>query len=622
MVQATPARRCDIVMKGGVTSGIVYPSAVRVLAESFCFVNIGGTSAGAIAATLTAAAEYRRQTGGGLAGFDRLADIPGELAKNGALFGLFRPNRSTKGLLDAVIALSASRSAAGAIARLLFGSFRGPAWFFAWGGLLVGVVLAIILFALVPQWATLLGAVALAVLGGLIGTVLALWRTAVWAQHIFVANGYGLSTGLDERKPTDTTVLSAWLGKMLDEIAGLPKGEHLTFGHLWYGRKPAPADGHHRPNQPVINLEVVSTCLSHGRPYTFPTSSDVFYFKPEVLRRYLEPSVVEAMEGAARPPSDAKAPSAQELLPYVRMPYDRDLPVVLAARMSLAFPGLLSAVELGAVAYGEVRDPQAPPPKPEPCWFADGGLSSNFPIHLFDSPLPRWPTVGINLGTFSDDEERTYDARDHQSKYVWMPAENSAGMQEQWSRFSDVKAYFGGAMLGAIKDWNDNVQMKVPGFRDRIATVKLRASEGGLNLKMDREKIDALVARGRAAGELLTKRFARVSDGSFSEPMDWDNHRWVRFRVFAGTAETYLQQIERGYAGAQPGDCSYEELLRLSENRTRGAPYPWRDLTTGRNSRDLTRAAAGYASWLRQNKIAFGHGAPHPQPDLSKRPRF
>ncbi|MGZ7032569.1 MAG: patatin-like phospholipase family protein, partial [Thermoanaerobaculia bacterium] len=53
-------RKCDLVMKGGITSGIVYPAAVSELSREFEFVNIGGTSAGAIAAALTAAAEYRR----------------------------------------------------------------------------------------------------------------------------------------------------------------------------------------------------------------------------------------------------------------------------------------------------------------------------------------------------------------------------------------------------------------------------------------------------------------------------------------------------------------------------------------------------------------------------------
>ena len=54
-------KKCDIVMKGGITSGIVYPALVCKLAERYQFKSIGGTSAGAIAASLTAAAEYARR---------------------------------------------------------------------------------------------------------------------------------------------------------------------------------------------------------------------------------------------------------------------------------------------------------------------------------------------------------------------------------------------------------------------------------------------------------------------------------------------------------------------------------------------------------------------------------
>jgi hypothetical protein len=37
---------CDLVMKGGITSGIVYPKAVAELAKTYEFASIGGTSAG------------------------------------------------------------------------------------------------------------------------------------------------------------------------------------------------------------------------------------------------------------------------------------------------------------------------------------------------------------------------------------------------------------------------------------------------------------------------------------------------------------------------------------------------------------------------------------------------
>ena len=48
---SSPERDCDVVMKGGITSGVVYPHAICELARAFRLVSIGGTSAGATAAS-------------------------------------------------------------------------------------------------------------------------------------------------------------------------------------------------------------------------------------------------------------------------------------------------------------------------------------------------------------------------------------------------------------------------------------------------------------------------------------------------------------------------------------------------------------------------------------------
>lgn len=47
---------CDLVLKGGVTSGVVYPYAILELARRYRFRSVGGTSAGGIAAAFAAAA--------------------------------------------------------------------------------------------------------------------------------------------------------------------------------------------------------------------------------------------------------------------------------------------------------------------------------------------------------------------------------------------------------------------------------------------------------------------------------------------------------------------------------------------------------------------------------------
>ena len=71
-----PPRHCDVIMKGGITSGVVYPAAGVELAKRYTLRSIGGASAGAIAAAFFAAAEYRRSVLKSNAGFEELATYP------------------------------------------------------------------------------------------------------------------------------------------------------------------------------------------------------------------------------------------------------------------------------------------------------------------------------------------------------------------------------------------------------------------------------------------------------------------------------------------------------------------------------------------------------------------
>src|SRR5262245_33841472 len=99
-------RFCDVVLKGGITSGVVYPKAIARLAQQYRFRNIGGTSAGAIAAASAAAAEYRRahatEPRAQREGFDKVAALPEFFAaragrsRHSNLFHLFRPEARTR----------------------------------------------------------------------------------------------------------------------------------------------------------------------------------------------------------------------------------------------------------------------------------------------------------------------------------------------------------------------------------------------------------------------------------------------------------------------------------------------------------------------------------------------
>ena len=95
-------------MEGGVTSGIIYASAVTELAKSYRFSSIGGSSIGAFAAALTAAAEYNRRRGSNV-GFELMEKLPTELAveddqNETRLLRMFRPQDGTRRLFRIFLA--------------------------------------------------------------------------------------------------------------------------------------------------------------------------------------------------------------------------------------------------------------------------------------------------------------------------------------------------------------------------------------------------------------------------------------------------------------------------------------------------------------------------------------
>jgi len=108
MPEITPMKlQSDLVMRGGIASGIVYPRAIAKLAENCDFRSIGGTSVGAIAAAGTAAAAL-----GAKSGQDhfqtRLKQLPGELSETRdgkpVLERLFQPQPGTRRLFRVLMA--------------------------------------------------------------------------------------------------------------------------------------------------------------------------------------------------------------------------------------------------------------------------------------------------------------------------------------------------------------------------------------------------------------------------------------------------------------------------------------------------------------------------------------
>jgi hypothetical protein len=329
-----------------------------------------------------------------------------------------------------------------------------------------------------------------------------------------------------------------------------------------------------------------------------PWESGDWYFSPEELSRLFPAEVVRQMVEHPRPPDASHLTRSligrglawrQGLRP---LPEAKDLPVIVATRMSLSFPVLLSAVPLWRFDYSwrantarldrwrdwgkdlvkagrggllehpgawSVADPPAESAVFERCWFSDGGISSNFPVHFFDRLVPRWPTFAIDLRPFPFGREASAD----QAENVEMAKKNSEQIADWWYRFPVASSgWFGladrrlfaflGAAVKTMQNRADEAQMRVPGYRDRVAHVNLEASEGGMNLDMDKEAIDHLTERGEAAAHLLIAAYA--PDRPRGPGVSWRNHRWVRFR----SALAVLEQMS-AYFSAGVKDADYIE---------------------------------------------------------------
>ena len=633
-------RYCDLVMKGGITSGVVYPRAITGLARAYRFHSIGGTSAGAIAASLTAAAEYRRREQNDFTGFERLERLPDDLASDAkgaargktTLLSLIRPDIGTRRLFESFLG-SLERKTTGqrwgfAIIGILraylvstvLGVLLGLA--LAWPGsaglaLVAAVAYAAVACLTVNGWVALVMGIGLFVLGlpafpidgwtgqvlwGLHALVLVVMAvTACVGLHFYrdiveelVPNGFGAcrcGPGPKEQD-ADAPALTLWLHRQIQTIAGLDgdrPDQVLTFRRLWQA-KGAPSetipgmvtpsgyvtpgdvgehgfDAHDIDAPRSINLTLFTANLTHGRPYIFPLNDATsrLFFEPEPLRAYFPETVIEWLLGASLPyaPRRRDDPSVADVLarrPTLREIPVGDLPIIVAARLSLSFPLLFSAVPLWSIDYSGtgqrgrargkgkaqdqgkarmasiVEDGQAGEASAadgagrgriRQCWFSDGGICSNFPIHLFDSFIPSWPTFAISL---EDTDSATVD----DDERAWLPAYHLQGRDDQWSGFNekpDRLGQLGGFLAAAVstaKNWADSSAARMPGVRERVVRISLSHDEGGLNLNMPRERIVNLGRAGDLAAGALLRRF----QGSATAPAPgWLEHRWIRFNT-------------------------------------------------------------------------------------------
>ena len=658
-------------MKGGVTSGIVYPGAIARIARDYRLRSIGGTSAGAIGAAAAAAMEFGLQTGRNPHALDDMAAVTGQLGavtnKGGLLLQLFAADRPTQFVLAAAFA-GAKRGVLAGLAHLA----RWP----------LGAGLAAAVLAAVAGGVSLLPAIGVFALVFGIGLVVIIRRAvAAWAQ-----NGLGLATGMARSgaKFAGKAVpsLTEWLHAVIQNMAGLPEDQPLCMGHLWNLDPATPATG----SEPrAIDLVLVASDLNRLESVSFPylpQNHRLFIDRAEWARLF--PAAVMDAVIAAAWPSSPDRPDLPEGLGYTRddvgtaaaahpglmerlllMPRARDLPVLVAARASMAFPGMFTPLPLWLLRW--VAD-EAGNKRPElgRVLLSDGGITSNFPIHLFDGAVPSRPTFALNLlypGDEIGEERPSSTEADHEDAKVtpesvrglsggkgnnrapaladlFMPFTNRGRVNFYKSGlgggpFSQLAGLVG-RVIETARTWGDVSLYNLPGVRDRIIHIRLSASEGGFNLDMAPDVIAGLSAKGTLAGDVLARRFDPVApDDPLSADgkarLNWHNHRFVRLRSFIAAHERLSGQVANGWQRANdPARMQSVPALAQILSSARGIMpagdpggftigYSW-TFTNGQRSQ-IANAVAKLAEALpAASADSAARGAPQPATLLKTRP--
>lgn len=507
---------CDLIMKGGITSGVVYPHAIVKVADKYRLRSIGGTSAGAIAAAFAAAAEYRRQEDASTAGFNQIGDVAEELGSN--LLGLFQPTPATRPLFQLLLAAVDGDAESGLSAALR----AVPRAFF--GQVVVGAGLALVSVGVgiaVGNWA-------LSVLGVVLSTLLSVILIARSAGRMFGVElpkqDFGLCTGKTQAG-FDGLAFGDWIAEKIDAIAGKTEGP-LTVGDL---------------RRHKIELAAMTTDLSSKRPYRLPLATRIHYFSEAEIRRLFPDRIVDYLCQTGQPRAPRATDPADLPNDLYQLPTGDAFPVYLVARMSLSFPGLISGVPLWRIDYTSRQEPF------RRCLFSDGGISSNFPIHFFDSFLPSRPTFGIALDAF---DPTTHEDRIH------LPTSAGQSTAMPIASITSVSGFLM-AIYCSAKDWQDKMQSMLPGYAERIVSIRLdERREGGLNLAMGEDTIKLLTNLGADAGARLMSDF------------EMDNHRLHRARSLLPTLEGALDEMSQAY------DDKYAEVL--AEHDVKAGTKGWR----------------------------------------------
>lgn len=471
-----------------------------------------------------------------------------------------------------------------------------PKWFCVAIGVAVSVFFAIVVVLLCNS-SNLFWHVTLTYLAALICLLATAPLYSLFSQvcKLIRLTGSGMCTGMRAEGSLNPG-LSEWLHEGVQNSANLPFHKPLTFGNLWDAPGgPKDAQGSREPQS--IDLRMITTCLSHGRIYELPLADEgsLVMFRLSEFKPYFPVDVVNHLRRVSKRMSfedcallqrrykermAAIDPSAMlgqlclgklRLLPFrLNAEFDKaedatnglndpdirelpsaDLPIVVAARLSMSCPVLFQNMRL----IGFNLDKHIEDVNFVRLWFSDGGIGSNFPIHLFDKAIPRWPSFGLKI---LEDPPRLNSSAKPIKSYI--PFAHKDGADDNLVYPRDVSAFTAPdvkdvsvssfvkllfSIYTSAKDGHDQSYLRMPDVRNRVVRIYLNNRAGNmLNLKIEPVRIIdlALVVGAEGGRNAALAYLADVKIPGYGDwANSWQDHRWVRFNMLTRGLRSYLK---------------------------------------------------------------------------------
>lgn len=548
------------------------------------------------------------------------------------------------------------------------------------------IALGVLIFVGLLNPASLLQMIIFAELVFLIAAVFLYPLCALVRQIIVLMRmpGSGACTGMGA-DIAGTQGLSEWLHEGVQKSANLPLHKPLTFANLWAAPGgPMAADG--RAEQRSIDLRMITTCLSHGRIYELPLVKDdaVVMFKLSELKKFFPEAVIAHLRRVSKPLSfdtcpvlqqkykerlisiqqktlpdpeqlerfknlkkriDDKLMEAEDERKNLRDPNIRelptaDLPIVVAARLSMSCPILFQNIPL----IGFNLDVEAEDIDFVRLWFSDGGIGSNFPIHLFDKPIPRWPTFGLKIldvppRLISNGEPLTsyipYGHKSGSDDNLLYPRDRGGftALDEKSTISSFLQVLF--AIYTSAKDGHDQSFLRMPDVRNRVVRIYLNNRAGNmLNLKIAPEKIiDLALDVGARGGENAASAYlATLRPPKYANWVNtWQDHRWVRFNMLTQGLRSYLKGFTRSVNASGLPESAYcntliDQILESAQNpplRSRAVPSDEVALTQAQSDQllEIVNAISALEHQLQALDLPQPY-VPAPMPVLRFKPQY